>query len=151
MRDDRREVEAAKEHLFHLIPGLPHTAAGDTLNGQRIEDDIRPVDLRVRRQDTQLGDVRTFVHMGDHVVEGSRCARHLQTYIEASNTKLLHRTLYGLAFRTVHGQRCAHLLGYLQTKRVDVRYHNMLRAGITTYTRRHRADQTCACNEHIFA
>ena len=57
-------------------------AAGYSFDGQRVEDDVGPVDLRIGREDTELGDVGTFVHMLDHLVESSRCAAHLQSHVE---------------------------------------------------------------------
>ena len=34
------QVQSANKHLLHLVPCLPHAATGDTLDSQRIEDNI---------------------------------------------------------------------------------------------------------------
>ena len=151
MGDHRREIESAKEHLLHLVPSLPHAASGDSFDGQSVEDHIRPVDLGLRGQDTELRDVRTFVHMLDHVVEGRGCTGHLQTHIETTDTELEHRILDRLAFGAIDGKGSTHFLGNLQTERVDVGDDDVLRSGITTDTCRHRADESCSCDEHILA
>ena len=71
------QVQTTQQHLLHLVPCLPHAAAGDTLDSQSIEDDIRPIDLRVAWQDTQLRDISTLIHVRNHIIKRCWCTRHL--------------------------------------------------------------------------
>ena len=150
MGNHGRQVESAEQHLLHLIPCLPHPSARYAFDSQRIEYHVRPIHLRIVGQDTQLRNVRAFVHVRNHIVECRRRTRHLQSHVEALDTQLLHRALHGLAFRAVHRQRRTHLLRYLQPQRVQVGYHDMLRAGVAADARCHRTNQPRARNQHIF-
>ena len=98
-----------------------------------------------------MGDVRTFVHMLDHIIKGSRRTGHLESYIEALDTEFLHRSFDCLAFGAIDSKRCTHLLRYLKTQRVDIRHDDMLGTGVAAYTCSHRSDESCTCDEHIFA
>ena len=89
--------------------------------------------------------------MRDHIVEGSRCTGHLQTYIEAADTELEHCILYRLPFGAIHRKGCSHLLRYLQTKRIDVSNDDVLRSRIAADTCRHRADEARTRDEYVFA
>ena len=89
--------------------------------------------------------------MFDHIIERRRCTGHLQSYIETANAELEHGILYRLPFGAIDRKGCSHFLGYFQTKRINVSYHNILRTRITTNACCHRADEACAGNEDIFA
>ena len=89
--------------------------------------------------------------MLNHIIERRRRTGHLQSHIEALYSQLLHRTLDRLAFRTIDGYSSTHLLGYLQSQRVDVRHDDIFCSGVATYSCCHRTDESGSGNEYIFA
>lgn len=147
--DDRTEVEATEEHLLHLIPRLPHTAAGDALDSEGIEDDIRPVDLRIRRQDTELGDIGALIHVRNHIIKGRRCAGHLKAHIEAADAELMHSLLDGFALAAIDREGGTHTFCYIQTEGIDIRNDDILSSRKTAYTCGHRTNESRAGDEHI--
>ena len=151
MGDNGREVEAGEEHLLHLVPGLPHLAAVNALDGEGLEDDFAPIHGRGGRQYAKLRNLRAVVHVGHHIAESNGRARHFKTHVEAADTELLHGAGNGLALRGVHRERCAHLLGDFEAILAEVGHDDVLRAGKLGDARGHRADEACARDEHVLA
>lgn len=149
--DDGAEVQAGEQHLLHLVPGFPHLAAVDALDGEGLEDDFAPVHGGGGRQDAQLGYLGTVVHVGHHVAEGYGRTGHLQAYIKTAYAQAVHGLCHGLALGGVDGAGGTHLAGYVQTVFAQVCHHDVLGSGKLGYGCGHGADEACAGDEDVLA
>ena len=108
MRDDGRDVQAAFDEDVHLIPRFIHFAPVDAFDGEHIEDDGFPVDRKFVGRNAQECDVSAVRHIGEHIAERRRIARHLHSDIEA----FLHSELFLIIgdgnFRHIDGVFDAH-------------------------------------------
>ena len=92
-----------------------------------------------------------MTHVGQHVAEGGRAARHLQSDVEpfAHAELLLHLGEVPLAH--VDGHRHAQLFGQFQAVRVEFRDHRESRPGVPRHGGGHDADGTRAGDQHVLA
>jgi hypothetical protein len=151
VRQHRAEVEAAEDHLGHLVPGLEHLAAVDALDGDALEDDLVPIDAGVRGQDAEQGDMAAVKHVVEHVVEGPGIARHLQADVEAFADVL---RLHGGGERAalyIDDVGGAHLGGEVEAVVVDVGDDDVAGAEIAADAGGDDADGAGAGDQHVLA
>src|SRR3979411_2579832 len=98
VRDDRRYVQPGLRENRHLVPSLEDLAAIDALDGQHLEQDLRPVDRELVVGKAQDRDAATMRHVRDHVAQRARLPRHLEGHVE---------TLFHAEVFLSHGERVA--------------------------------------------
>src|ERR1700691_4086865 len=151
MSDDRRDVHARLQHHGHLVPRLVHLASVDTLDSKHIEDQGTPIHRHLRSRDAQHGNLATVTHVGDHVAQGLRTARHLQGYIESFHHPQLLLHFRNRCLFWIHSHSCAQLARQIQPEGIHIGHNNMPCPRMTYHRNRHHADRTRARNEDILA
>ena len=68
--NDRREIQAALDHVGHLVPVI-HLTAIDALEGQALADDAVHVHRHRLVGDAQQADLAAVAHDGNHLLETS--------------------------------------------------------------------------------
>ena len=98
--------------------------------------------ISVLRQDAEHGDLAAVAHVGEHVAEGVRVARHLQPDVEAFlHAQLLLRVGDRCRCATSSASVGAHLAGQVQPVGVDVGDDDVAGAGVPGDGGRHDADR----------
>src|SRR5450755_2474186 len=67
VRDNRRDVDARLDEDRHLVPGLEHLPSVDPLDGDHVEDQVRPVDPELLGRQPENRDLATVSHGRQHV------------------------------------------------------------------------------------
>ena len=151
MRDDGRDVQTAFDEDVHLIPSFIHFASVDAFDGEHIEDDGFPVDRKFVGRNAQKRDVSAVRHIGEHIAERLRVARHFHPDIET----FLHSELFLIIgdgnFRDVDGVFDAHFVRQFEAFRINVGDDDVPCARVFGDRRRHNADWSRAGNQHVFA
>src|SRR5208283_1706449 len=151
VRDDRRQVESALHHVNHLVPGLKHLAAVDSLDLQTLENHLVPVDRHLRRRYAEHGNLAAMVHVFEHVGEGLRHPGHFHTDIEAfGHAQFGHDIAQAFGFDVDRACR-THASSEREPVVVNVSYDNVTCADVARDRARHDANRTCAGDEHILA
>ena len=93
----------------------------------------------------------TVTHVGDHVAQGLRTARHLQAYIESFHHPQLLLHLRNRCLPWIHSHSCAQLARQIQPEGIHIGHNNMPCPRMTHHRNRHHADRTRARDEDILA
>ena len=110
-----------------------------------------PVDAHGGGGNAQHRDLASVAHVFQHLAEGIRRARHLQTHIKSFfHAELLLDFFEACAFR-VDSNRDAHFFGEIEAVRIDVGNHHMARPGKLGHGGPHDANRTGPGHQHVLA
>src|ERR1700733_12436495 len=151
MSNYRRDVHARLQHHGHLVPRLVHLASIDTLDSKHIEDQGPPIHRHLRSRDAEHGNLAAVTHVGDHVAQGLRTARHLQGNIESLHHPQLLLHLRNRCLSWIHSHSCAQLARQIQPEGIHIGHNNMPCPRMTHHRNRHEANRTRARDEDILA
>ena len=148
--DDRRQVQAALDHVAHLVP-VVHLPAVDALEGQALADDQVHIEVDGSVPQAQQGDLAAVAHDGQHLLQSRAAAGHLKAHVEALHQPLFMHDLGEVRLADVHRRVRAHLPGQVQPILVHVRDDHPPGARVLADAHGDDADGASAGDEHVLA
>ncbi len=145
------DIESALQHYGHLIPGLVHFAAVDTVNCKHIEDDLSPVDGDICGGDAEHGNFSAVCHVVQHAAEGVGIAGHFQSHIEAFGHSQFALHVFKFFGADIDGAGSAHAACQFQTPGIDVGDDHEASAGVSYNGGGHQTDRAGTGDQDVFA